>query len=157
MKIMKLVVGNIFVVLLSVSIAAIPQPTKIWKFSQTLDHFTYGEISSLTFDQRVFEYNKFWNCSADKSVGPLFVYTGNEGPLESFYQNTGFMFDIAPDFGALIVFIEHRYYGESLPFGDESFEPEFLKFLSSIQATSDFAQVINYYKTTYNITQVIFL
>jgi lysosomal Pro-X carboxypeptidase len=34
------------------------------------------------------------------------VYTGNEGDIEWFATNTGFMFDIAPSFGALLVFIE---------------------------------------------------
>ena len=36
--------------------------------------------------------------------GPIFFYCGNEGPIESFYENTGFMFDIAPEFNAVVIF-----------------------------------------------------
>ena len=39
--------------------------------------------------------------------GPVFFYAGNEGDIESFWNNTGFMFDIAPLFQALVVFPEH--------------------------------------------------
>ncbi|KAJ6915546.1 hypothetical protein NC651_017526 [Populus alba x Populus x berolinensis] len=33
------------------------------------------------------------------------------------HRSTGFMFDIAPYFKPLLVFIEHRYYGKSMPYG----------------------------------------
>ncbi|KAF9664910.1 hypothetical protein SADUNF_Sadunf16G0067000 [Salix dunnii] len=52
---------------------------------------------------------------------PIFLYTRKEGGIEWFAQNTGFMFDIAPRFKALLVLIEHRFYGKSMPYeGDKN-------------------------------------
>jgi lysosomal Pro-X carboxypeptidase len=41
--------------------------------------------------------DEFWKRPTganDTSVGPIFFYTGNEGPIEMFRSNTGFIFDI---------------------------------------------------------------
>lgn len=37
----------------------------------------------------------------------LFLYTGNEGPIDSFYNNSGLVFELAQKFSALVVFVEH--------------------------------------------------
>ena len=44
----------------------------------------------------------YWN-----GEGPIFFYTGNEGPITSFWDNSGFVFEAAKNFSALVIFGEH--------------------------------------------------
>ncbi|RWW20903.1 hypothetical protein GW17_00014964 [Ensete ventricosum] len=110
-------------------------------FTQTLDHFNFNPQSYAKFQQRYLVNDTHWGGKGS----PIFVYTGNEGGIELFAKNTGFMFEIAPSFKALLVFIEHRYYGESIPFGGEDVaysNASTLGYLSSTQAIADFATLI---------------
>ncbi|KAI6184607.1 CRE-PCP-1 protein [Aphelenchoides bicaudatus] len=99
------------------------------------------------------------NQSFVNGQGPLFFYTGNEGTVEGFAANTGIMFDLAPEFNALIVFCEHRYYGSgsSQPFGKDSFaSAENARFLTIEQTFGDYITLIqNVLPQTYNFTKVI--
>jgi lysosomal Pro-X carboxypeptidase len=88
---------------------AAAKPFTVHYFPQELDHFTFTPNSSRVFSQKYLLNDTFWRRPAGAgaaAAGPLFVYTGNEGDIEWFATNTGFMFDIAPEFGALLVFIE---------------------------------------------------
>uniref|UniRef100_A0ACD5WU18 Uncharacterized protein n=1 Tax=Avena sativa TaxID=4498 RepID=A0ACD5WU18_AVESA len=121
-------------------------------FPQELDHFTFTPNSSRVFAQKYLLNDTFWRKPNSTGAGPLFVYTGNEGDIEWFAVNTGFMFDIAPEFGALLVFIEHRFYGESMPFGNDSYKSaDTLGYLTSTQALADFAILITSLKTNLSV------
>lgn len=117
-------------------------------FEQPLDHFSFVN-SSATFKQRVLINQAYFDPK--RSAGPIFLYTGNEGDIEAFAANSGFMWDIAPDFGALLVFAEHRYYGKSNPFGAEAYKPNpaLNGYLTSEQALADFANLAVYLKDEY--------
>ncbi|KAL8517724.1 hypothetical protein ACS0TY_015814 [Phlomoides rotata] len=113
-------------------------------FTQILDHFNYHPQSYDTFQQRYLVNDKYWGGPRNNS--PIFLYTGNEGDIEWFANNTGFMYEIAPHFQALLVFIEHRYYGKSIPFGGRKevaySNSSTLGYLSSTQALADYATLI---------------
>ena len=111
-------------------------------YNQTLDHFTF--TTDEKFPQKYLMNDTWWVPG-----GPIFFYTGNEGVIEAFAENSGFMWDIAPEFNALLIFAEHRYYGESLPFnGNFSKDPHKLGYLSSEEALADFAELISFIKAT---------
>ncbi|XP_072547921.1 lysosomal Pro-X carboxypeptidase [Salminus brasiliensis] len=110
---------------------------------QQIDHF--GFLENGTFKQRFLLNDLHWH----KENGPILFYTGNEGDITWFCNNTGFMWDIAEELGAMLVFAEHRYYGESLPFGNESYSnAKYLNYLTSEQALADFSVLIENLKKT---------
>jgi len=93
--------------------------------SMNIDHFNSNGESD-KYDMRYLVNDKHY-----KKGGPIFFYAGNEGDVWTFYNNTGFMINtLAKEFNAKIVFAEHRYFGESMPFGKDSYESENLKFLN---------------------------
>lgn len=63
------------------------------------------------------------NGQYNNTYGPILFYAGNEGSILTFYDNTGFQTDyLAKKFAATVVFAEHRFYGTSMPFGNDSFD-----------------------------------
>ena len=75
--------------------------------------------------------------------GPILFYAGNEGDVWTFWDNSGFMTTtLAQEFGALVIFGEHRYFGESMPFGDASYDRKNLTFLTAEQAMYDYVELI---------------
>ncbi|KAK8942817.1 hypothetical protein KSP39_PZI009564 [Platanthera zijinensis] len=112
-------------------------------YTQTLDHFNFGTNSYDTFLQRYAISFKYWGGANTSS--PIFVSLGGKGEIFINEFSTSFVITKAPHFKSLLVIIEHRYYGESNPFGskEEAYKnSSTLQYLSSEQALADCAQLI---------------
>lgn len=97
---------------------------------------------------------KYYVCSEHYTPGgPMFFYTGNESPVELYLENTGFMWESAPAFGALLVFAEHRYYGESQLF--DACDTDRMQYLTADQAMRDYVRLIKDLKSEHSTGSVI--
>ncbi|KAG7950663.1 hypothetical protein I3843_13G126900 [Carya illinoinensis] len=102
-----------------------------------------------TFQQRYVTNSKYWD-GANRSA-PILAYVGPEAPLSEsiIMSSVGFLADNAAEFKALLVYLEHRYYGQSIPFGSrtEAFRnASTLRYFNSAQAIADYAEIIIYLK-----------
>lgn len=75
-------------------------------------------------------------CRPSRNKNTRITANGRKCPKQ------GFMWEAAREFGALVVFAEHRYYGESLPYGSRSHEDRPLGYLTSQQALADFVDLV---------------
>ncbi|ELT98942.1 hypothetical protein CAPTEDRAFT_229193 [Capitella teleta] len=106
-----------------------PPPEK-W-FTQKLDHFTSS-------DHRTWSQRFFINDEHYKPGGPVFLMIGGEGAANPEWMVQGqWVQNYAPQFNALCVMLEHRFYGKSHPTKD--LKVESLRYLSSEQALADLA------------------
>lgn len=93
--------------------------------------------------QRYFENREFWGGPGF----PIFAFIGGEGE-ESCKRLTDHMYiyDLAQEHKALMVDLEHRFYGESYP--TETMTTAELALLSSEQALADLARFLTHYAKT---------
>ncbi|KAH7716792.1 Protein PCP-3 [Aphelenchoides avenae] len=101
-------------------------------FEQKVDHF--DPSSNATWKQRYWRAGKYGRLD-----GPQFLCIGGEGG-SSPSDCSGAIARYARDLNATIWTVEHRFYGNSHPFGD--FSTEHLRYLSSEQAVEDLANFI---------------
>jgi serine protease 16 len=80
----------------------------------------------------------------------VFVYIEGEGTGSPYDVVSGEHVDIARVSGALVVALEHRYYGASYPVQDMT-TPN-MRFLSSQQQLADWAEFIGFLRVHYNLT-----
>ncbi|KAM3685278.1 hypothetical protein ACJW31_11G105600 [Castanea mollissima] len=113
-------------------------------YDQTLDHFNYQPVSYTTFRHKYVVNFKHWRGA--KAAAPIFAYMGEESSLGGEIGYIGFMMESARRFGALELYIEHRFYGESVPYGftgEEALKNATVRgYFSSAQAIADYAEVI---------------
>ncbi|KAI6670094.1 hypothetical protein NL676_004979 [Syzygium grande] len=121
-------------------------------YNQTLDHFNYRPESYTTFKQRYVINFKYWG--ATNASAPIFVYFGGEAPIDIDMAYCGFPMDNAAQFRALVVYVEHRFYGESIPYGltlkKALSDPNTRGYFSSAQALADYAEILVYLKQKLN-------
>jgi len=56
--------------------------------------------------------------SFDVDTGAILFYAGNEADVTNYWDNSGYITNVlAEEVNGLLLFGEHRYFGESLPFG----------------------------------------
>eukprot|EP01132_Coremiostelium_polycephalum_P010268 gene10268-12595_t len=124
-------------------------PTAQYFLSQ-VDNF--NPLNSDTFNQLYYVNSTYWQPG-----GPVFYLLGGEGPLTQSAVTGHFVLNTyAQKFSnypssvkdALIVAIEHRFYGQSVPY--QSLSSSNLQYLTTPQALADYANFITFFKTKYN-------
>jgi lysosomal Pro-X carboxypeptidase len=133
-------------------------------FEQRINHFA-PTLAQPQEDVSTFLQRYFLNDELYQPGGPMFFYLGNEADVTLYVNATGLMWENAREFGALLVFAEHRYYGKSLLFppsetmqhdhDDDDDHPSTrdLRFLSSEQALEDYVHLIYHLKEAYQFKE----
>ena len=127
-----------------------PLGRKEYYIKMPIDHFTNGGAGSATFNMRYFVDAQYW----DPQSGPILFYAGNEGKLENFYDNSGFLTkNLSKELNGLIVFGEHRYFGKSMPFdSSNAFNTSNNTYLTVDQVMMDYNQLIKSIRYQYGAT-----
>ena len=112
-----------------------PNVTEYW-FDAVVDHFNFRPTAESTFPLRYYVNDQYYANSSS----PVIFYAGNEAPILQFLENSGFLWECAEKLQAMVVFAEHRYYGESFPFGspEVALTPQNISYLTVEQAMADF-------------------
>jgi len=101
-----------------------------------VDHFDGNFVSpGASWSQRFYVDTKFWGGEGY----PVFLMIGGEGP-QSAPSSRLLMWSLAEEHSALMISLEHRYYGESQPVPDMSNEN--MQYLTSEQALEDIAHFV---------------
>ena len=128
-------------------LAPSPAPPERW-VTQPLDHF--DALEPRTWRQRYFANTEHFDAAGSGSArAPLaFLCVGGEGPpftpdvVTTGGPHCALAVEMAKTRGALVLALEHRFYGPSQPTGDLAVAS--LRFLSSEQALADLAAFVEF-------------
>lgn len=109
--------------------------SKAYTLQAKLDHFS--NTNNETFSQRYYVDDQYWNGN-----GPIFFEIGGEGTLTG--APAGFIGALAQQYNALILALEHRFYGDSVPNNDASTEN--YQYLTVEQALADLSYFTDFYR-----------
>ena len=119
-------------------------------YQQPLDHFNVL-TGGPTWAQRVWVNEAYFN---NATGGPLFLYLEGEAAGGPGSVTGGQHVELAANHSALLISIEHRYYGASLPTTNQSTDN--LAFLSHEQALADVAHFLaSYVPTHWNLSRTV--
>ncbi|GLT82101.1 hypothetical protein SLE2022_005130 [Rubroshorea leprosula] len=125
--------------------APLSEDLQTFYYNQTLDHFNYKPQSYIKFKQRYVMNFKYWGGPN----APILAYLGAEESIDGDLRVVGFLNDNARGFKALQIYIEHRYYGQSIPFGsrEEAMRnASTFGYFNSAQAIADYAEILLHVK-----------
>jgi serine protease 16 len=124
-----------------------PEVAQYWYKDAVIDNFApiQNQKKWEGEGQRYWLNREFWG-GVDF---PIFVYIGGEGAEScSRLTNRMYAYQLAQQHQALLVDVEHRFYGESYPTADMSTRN--LQHLSADQALADLARIIGHIKSDLN-------
>lgn len=119
-------------------------------FSNFVDHFDVSNMQ--TYQQRYYVNDQFF--LSDDKRSPVFLYLGCEGELTNKWVQVGLAAEWGRWFGAKLVALEHRYYGQSQPVA--SWDSDNMKYLTTYQALEDIAHFIDSFKDLRDHPWVVF-
>ncbi|XP_066140947.1 putative serine protease K12H4.7 [Euwallacea fornicatus] len=113
-------------------------------FKQRIDHF--NPTDTRVYNQRYYVNEDYYNEDSNH----VFLMLGGEWEANTIWLNSGAWIDSAKKYGAILFYLEHRFYGQSQPFEDLSTEN--LQYLSAHQALADAANFIKGMNDKYNMS-----
>lgn len=120
-------------------------------FTNSLDHFDAQD--NRTYQQRFYVNDTFFSAALARdpsSAPPVFLYVDGEGAASPYDAVHGHHMEMAATHGALVIAVEHRYYGASVP--TPTLTTDDLQWLSSQQALADLAAFRAYADRRWSLT-----